>query len=391
MKWFNFTSVSLFFGGCFFAPTQAQFNTNKEGSSYSFEKISHVENTKVKDQCKTATCWSYSTLSLIESDLIRKNKGNHDLSEMYIARCAYVEKAITYVRMNGKHQFDEGGEGHDINYIISKYGIVPEEIYTGLLNGKIRHDHSELVAVLKSVVETVVKQPSGKIGTEWIGAINGILDAYLGKIPTEFTYRGKNYNPKTFAESLELNQNQYKIYTSFTHHPFYQSFAIEVPDNWSMQMAENLPLNEMTQAVDKALKKGISVAWAADVSEKGFSFRDGIALIPMHDSLIKKEGQDNKQFNNAGAERKGNAFTIPCEQKLITQESRQEAFDAQQTTDDHGMHIVGLYKEKSTGMEYYLVKNSWGTVNNLNGYIFVSKPYFLYKTISVMFHQDGIK
>jgi len=391
MKCFNFTAFSLFFGGCFIFPAYGQFNTNKEGSAYSFEKIAHVENTKVKDQCKIATCWSYSTLSMIESDLIRKNKGTHDLSEMYIARCAYVEKAITYIRMGGKHQFDEGGEGHDIQLIISKYGIVPEEVYSGLINGKTRHDHSELIAVLKSVVETVVKQPSGKISTEWISAINGILDAYLGKLPTTFTYQGKNYTPKSFAESLNLNQNQYKIYTSFNHHPFYLPFVIEVPDNWSMQTAENLPLNNLTQAVDFALKKGVSVSWAADVSEKGFSFRDGIAIVPMHDSLIKKEGQDNKQFNNPGAERKGNAFSIPCEQKGITQEMRQEAFDAQLTTDDHGMHIVGLYKEKNTGVEYYLVKNSWGTVNNLNGYIFVSKPYFMYKTISVMIHQDGIK
>ncbi len=385
MKKIVFAIISLFF-----AASNAQITTNKPGSKYEFTKVAETQKTTVKDQCKTSTCWSYSTLSMLESELIRLGKGNYDLSEMFIARWAYVEKAITYVRMNGKHQFEQGGEGHDIPYIMNKYGIVPESVYTGLINGKTRHNHNELIDVLKSYMETIVKKDPTTLGKEWIAGIEGILDAYLGKIPTEFEYNGKKYTPISFAQSLGINLDDYVVLTSFTHHPYYKPFALEVPDNWVMQTAYNVPLNEFIENIKNAIKVGYSLAWSADVGEKGFSFKNGIAIVPLHDSLIQKIGTDNKGFNDAGANRSGNVFDTPCAEPEITEAMRQEAFDQQKTTDDHGMHITGMYNEKSTGKNFYEVKNSWGINNPCNGYLFVSEPYVRYKSISIMLHKNGL-
>lgn len=364
--------------------------THTPKNKYNFKQAHSVSRTDVRDQCRTGTCWSYSTLSFLESELIRNGKGSLDLSEMFIARNAYLEKAITYVRMAGKHQFDEGGEGHDIPYIIDKYGIVPESVYTGLVNGKTRHDHSQLMSILKPVVEAMAKEKPGKLGPEWIDAINGILDAYFGKLPETFEYQGKTYTPKTYAASLGLDMNDYVTLTSFTHHPYYKPFAIEVPDNWAMQTAINLPLDEFVAVTNYSLENGYSVAWATDVSEKGFSFRDALAIVPIHDSLIQKIGSDDRLFNSAGAEKKGLAFSEPSPEKEITTELRQMAFDNQETTDDHGMHIVAKYIETNSQTPFYLVKNSWGTKNPAEGYLYASEAYFKYKTISIMVNKNGI-
>ncbi len=364
--------------------------TNKPGSSYSFQEVNTTQKTGVRDQCRTGTCWSYSTLSFLESELLRMGKGSHDLSEMFVARNAYVEKAITYIRMGGKHQFDEGGEGHDIPFIIQKYGIVPEEVYSGLINGKTRHDHSQMMAVLTPFMEALAKEKPGNFGPEWIKAVEGVLDAYMGKIPETFEYQGKTYTPKSYAESLGLNMNDYAMITSFTHHPYYQTFAIEVPDNWAMQTAWNVPLDEFMSIINNSLASGYSVAWATDVSEKGFSFRDALAIVPLHDSLIKKMGKDDRLFNSAGAEKKGNAFNQPSEEKIITAIERQQAFDNQNTTDDHGMHIVAKYIENQTKTPFYLVKNSWGTDNPAQGYLYASETYLKYKTISILVHKKGV-
>jgi bleomycin hydrolase len=216
------------------------------------------------------------------------------------------------------------------------------------------------------------------------------LDAYLGKIPESFEYQGKTYTPLTFAKSLGLNMNDYAMLTSFTHHPYYQTFAIEVPDNWSMQTAWNLPLDELMATVNESLEKGHSVAWATDVSEKGFSFRDALAIVPQHDSLIKKVGKDDKLFNSAGAEKKGDAFNKPVVEKTIDSKVRQDAFDNQSTTDDHGMHIVAQYLEETSQTPYYLVKNSWGINNPANGYLYASENYLKYKTISILVNKNGV-
>lgn len=365
------------------------YTINKPGSSYSFAPSKLIAATPVEDQCRTSTCWSYSTLSLLESELIRLGKGQINLSQMYVARCAYTEKAKTYLRMNGNHSFDQGGEGWDIPSIVAQYGIVPESVYTGLKNGATKHDHSEMIAVLKGFMGALVKRETGTYTESWLPAFNGILDAYLGPLPKEFSVEGKTFTPKTYAASLGLNMTDYVAVTSFTHHPFFTPFVIEVPDNWAMDRAYNLPLEDFTNTVKNALSKGYTVAWAADVSEKGFSFRDGLAIVPADESTIKKIGSDNTGFNDAGAKKEGNAFSQPVAELNITAEVRQIAFDKQSTTDDHGMHIVGMSTEKN-GTTYFLVKNSWGTGNALGGYFYVSEAYFKYKTISVMLHKDGI-
>jgi bleomycin hydrolase len=219
--------------------------------------------------------------------------------------------------------------------------------------------------------------------------VEGVLDAYLGKLPKTFQYRGKEFTPKSFAESLGLNMDNYVALTSFTHHPYNKPFTIEVPDNWSMQQACNITLDELTQTTIDALKNGYSVAWAADVSEKGFSFRDGLGIIPVNDTLVKKKGDDSRFFNDAGAMRSGSAFDQPYPEKSITVELRQEEFDKQLTTDDHGMHITGLLTDQN-GTRYFKVKNSWGTGNYCGGYLYVSEAYFKLKTISIMLHRDAI-
>ena len=363
--------------------------TNKTGSKYTFKTIFELPASGVRDQCKTATCWSFSTLSMLESELLRTGKGNHDLSEMYVVRWGYVEKAINYIRMNGKCNFEQGGEGHDIPYIVSKYGIVPEEVYKGLEYGQARHNHDEMLALLQGMMEKLKTNPGGTYSKVWTQAVEGVLDAYLGKLPKTFQYRGKEFTPKSFAESLGLNMDNYVALTSFTHHPYNKPFTIEVPDNWSMQQAYNITLDELTQTTIDALKNGYSVAWAADVSEKGFSFRDGLGIIPVNDTLVKKKGDDSRFFNDAGAMRSGSAFDQPYPEKSITVELRQEEFDKQLTTDDHGMHITGLLTDQN-GTRYFKVKNSWGTGNYCGGYLYVSEAYFKLKTISIMLHRDAI-
>jgi bleomycin hydrolase len=363
--------------------------TNKTGSQYRFTAVYNLAGTDVKDQCKTATCWSFSTLSMLESELLRTGKGKHDLSEMYVVRWGYVEKAINYIRMNGKCNFEQGGEGHDIPYIIGKYGIVPEEVYKGLEYGQTRHNHDEMLALLQGMMEKLKNNPGGNYSNVWTKAVEGVLDAYLGEIPKTFQYRGKEYTPQSFAESLGLVMDDYIALTSFTHHPFNKPFTIEVPDNWSMQQAHNVTLDELTQITIDALKNGYTVAWAADVSEKGFSFRDGLGIVPENDTLVKKKGDDSRFFNDAGALRSGSAFDQPYPEKVITAEMRQDAFDRQLTTDDHGMHITGMLTDQN-GTRYFKVKNSWGTGNFCGGYIFVSESYFRLKTISVMLHRNGI-
>ncbi|MFZ9754594.1 MAG: aminopeptidase C [Bacteroidia bacterium] len=373
----------------FFSSLHAQTLTNKPGSQYAFTEVYNLEETSIKDQCRTGTCWSYSTLSMLESELIRTGNGSHDLSEMYVARCAYIEKAITYVRMGGKHQFDEGGEFHDIPYIIEKYGIVPESAYSGLKHGNTRHNHAEMMAALSAFVQAIAERPAGSLSPDWVLAVERIVDAYLGDVPREFQYQGRSYTPQSFAASLGLNMTDYVAITSFTHHPYYRPFAIEVVDNWSMQTAYNVPLETLISCSKEALKNGYSIAWATDVSEKGFSYRDGLAIVPSHDSMVKKMGDDPKHFNSAGAERISNAFQVPMPEKSINAELRQGAFDRLETTDDHGMHITGLVHEAQSG-DYFVVKNSWGEANACGGYLYASEAFFAYKTICIMVHKDAL-
>jgi bleomycin hydrolase len=368
---------------------------NSENSNYIFTKIAHLEATPVQSQGNTGTCWSFSALSFFESELIRNGHKNTLLSEMFVARKAYEAKAEKYIRMDGKTNFDEGGAFHDIPFVIKKYGIVPSDVYKGLNYGSKSHNHSEMSAVLKGAMNGLLSHVNGLDDTggglskAWKNAISGILDAYFGADVKEFEMNGIKYTPKSYAESLKLNMNDYVSITSFTNHDMYKICQLEIPDNWSWGTSYNVPLNDLVQITESALKNGYTVAWGADVSEEGFSFRHGIAIAPEDLSSIQVEGKDNKNFSNAGASKNSNAFLNPTKELKVTPELRQEAYDNKTTTDDHGMHITGLFKDQS-GTRYFLVKNSWGTENYPEGYLYVSENYFNWKTINIYLHKEGV-
>lgn len=365
---------------------------NAEGSEYQFTKLALLDATPVQEQGHTGTCWSFSALSFFESELIRMGTKNPDLlAEMFVVRKAYESKAEKFIRMDGKINFSEGGAFHDIPYVIRNYGIVPLDVYSGLNYGTTSHDHSELFEVLNGGLQGVLTTTkNGKtLTTSWMAALNGILDAYLGKDIKEFEYKGKKYTPKSYAKAIGLNMDDYVSLTSFTNHGMYEKCSLAIPDNWAWGESYNVGLNDLFDACEYAVKNGYSVAWGADVSEKGFSFRNGLGIVPEDPSTIEVSGKDNKNFSNGGADRTSNAFQTPVKELTITPELRQKGYDQKTTTDDHGMHIVGLYKDQK-GTRYFLVKNSWGTSNYPKGFLYVSENYFKYKTINIYLHKEGV-
>ena len=370
--------------------------SNKEGSDYKFTMIKDMEATEVQNQGRTGTCWSFSSLSFFESELIRKGKGKHNLSEMYIVRNAYIGKAENFLRMYGTFTFGAGGAFHDIPWVIERFGIVPEEVYTGLHYGMDTHLHAEMESILSVMMKELAKKPQkGKLTPVWKDALTGVLDAYLGDLPDDiedfkFTYEGKEYTPKSYAKELGFNMDEYVSITSYTHHPFYKQFVLEIQDNWAMKLSYNVPLDEFMDIMEHAIMTGYTFAWGADVSEKGFSPADGLSILPKDESTIQKKGKDAKYFNEVGAEKISNAFVQPVEERIVTQEERQIAFDLQETTDDHGMHITGIIKDQND-TKYFIVKNSWGKkVNKQDGYFYASFPYVRYKTMNILVHKDAL-
>lgn len=352
-------------------------NTSAQDTGYKFKMKKEITATPVKSQYRTSTCWSFSTLSFLESELIRMGKGEFDLSEMFVVRYTYLGKADKYVRMHGNSNLAGGGAFHDVLNVIRKYGIVPEEVYSGKVIGEENHIHGELDAVIKGYIDAVVKNRNRKLTPIWKKGLAGIVDAYLGKIPDKFEYNGKTYTPKTFATELGINPDDYIVLSSFTHHPFYEKFILEIPDNWAWGECYNLPLNEFEEVLDNALKNGFSVAWGSDMSDKGFSRNFGVAVVP------------EKDWEEMTEEELSNVFKTPCKQKNITQELRQEGFDNFTTTDDHGMHIIGIGKDQK-GNKFYKVKNSWGEYGPYDGYLYASKAFILLKTINYMVHKDAV-
>lgn len=387
MKAITLTFFLLF---SFFAFSQT--TTNIEGSNYKFTKVYHLDATPVQSQGKTGTCWSFSGLSFFESELMRKgNKTPDVLSEMFVVRKSYENKADKFIRMDGKINFSEGGAFHDIPWVIKNYGIVPFDVYNGL-NGNETYDHAEFFEVLNGSVQGLLKYMSSSsngISGNWKPAVNGILDAYVGKDIKEFEWKGKKYTPQSYSSSIGLNMDEYVSLTSFTNHAPYSKCQLAIPDNYNWGDSYNVGLDDLMAAVENALSAGYTVAWGADVSEKGFSFKNGIALVPEDPSTISMAGKDNKNYNDAGADRNSNAFLTPTKEVTVTAELRQKGYDNKTTTDDHGMHIVGLYKDQN-GTKYLLVKNSWGTNNYPKGYLYVSEAYFRYKTINIYLNKGGI-
>jgi len=370
--------------------------TNQEGSQYQFKVLKNLDATPVENQNQTGTCWSFSALSYMESEIIRLTGKKVDLSEMYVVRNAYVDKAENFIRMNGKANLDQGGEFHDIPWVISRYGIVPESAYAGLNYGFDTHNHDEMVAGLKGFVEAINKKPQdGKLLPNWRKAATEIVDAYLGELPDDlnkFTFKedGIEYTPFSYTKKIGLNPDDYISLTSFTHHPFYKSFVVEIPDNWAMQTSFNIPLDELMSVMESSLMNGFTFAWAADVSEKGFSPRDALAILPVELNTIQEKGKNDIFFNTTGTEKTSNAFMQPVKEQWVTPAERQAAFDEQTTTDDHGMHATGIIQDQK-GTKYLIIKNSWGTdYNTKGGYFYASFPYVRYKTIMIQIHKDAL-
>lgn len=358
--------------------------------TFQFTIVKENKITPVKNQASSGTCWSFSGLGFFESELLRMGKPEVDLSEMFVVYHSYSDKADKFVRTNGHINFAAGGSFHDVMYVLKNYGIVPEQQMNGLNYGEDSHRHGELDALTESYVKTVVRNPNKKLSTAWKAGFDGILDAYLGKLPNEFTVNGKKFTPVTYAQSLGLNMDDYVSLTSFTHHPFYTKFAIEIPDNWRWGESYNLPLDEFAKVFENAVDKGYTIAWGSDVSEKGFT-RNGVAVNPE----LKKEnlpGSDQARWLNISQkemEAKILAANGPQPEVKVTQELRQEGFDNYQTTDDHGMVIYGSATDQN-GAKYYLVKNSWGTDSKYKGIWYASESFVLHKTINIVVHKDAV-
>ena len=388
----KFLSVGLLAAGIVFSAS-AGVKKEEKKEAYQFTDIKRLPATSVKDQHRSGTCWSFSGLSFIESEMIRLGKPEVDLSEMFVVYNCYSDKAKRHVRMHGNFNFGGGGAFHDVTYVLKNYGIVPEGVYEGLNYGEEGHTHGELDAVLNDYVTAVIKNKNKKLTPVWHKGFDGILDAYLGEKPEKFEYEGKEYTPKSFAKDfVGVDPDDYIEISSYTHHPFYEKFIIEVPDNWLWDEVYNVPMEEMMQIMEDAIMDGYSIGWASDVSEKGFMYRKGIAIVPetetknMTDSEISK--WENLSKSEKAAKLSGDAG--PVKEKVITQEMRQVAYDNYTTTDDHGMHIVGIAKDQKDN-KYFVVKNSWADDSNkYNGYFYASYPFVAYKTMSFMIHKDAL-
>lgn len=350
--------------------------------------------TSIKNQNRAGTCWCYSSLAFIESELLRMGKGEYDFSEMFIVHNTYLDRADKAVRTHGDVSFSQGGSFYDVIYGMEHFGLVPEaEMRPGVMYGDTLSNHNELTAVSDAVVAAIAKgrHRSLQVGADgqplWKKAIASIHDIYLGERPEKFTYNGKEYTPKSFYESTGLKASDYVSLTSYTHHPFYSSFVLEIQDNWRWAQSYNLPIDELLEVFDNAINEGYTIAWGSDVSETGFT-RDGTAVMPDNASSADLQGSDMARWLKLSeADRK--VTPKPSGEKWCTQEERQIAYDNWETTDDHGMQIYGIAKDQN-GVEYYMVKNSWGKSGKFDGIWYASKAFVRYKTMNIVVHKDAL-
>ena len=359
----------------------------ENGPKYKFTTIKENPVTSIKNQYRSGTCWCYSALSFIESEILRTKGVETDLSEMFVVGRSYHDRAVKYVRLDGHLNFAAGSSFGDVLHVIDDYGIIPQSVYSGFNYGTEMPEQSELDAVLKGYVDAARRNPNKKLTTAWVNGLDGILDAYFGEAPETFVVDGKEYTPESYREFLGINYDDYVNISSFTHHPFYEPFIIEVCDNWRWDSAYNLPMEEMMEVMYNAIDNGFTIAWGSDVSEKGFT-RDGLAVMPVEEEE-KKAGSDQEKWvgkdNETKVEKKKG---IPVEQ-VITQEMRQEGYDNKTTTDDHGMHIYGTAEDQN-GTKYFLVKNSWGETGKYDGIWYASDAFVRYKTLNIVVHKDAL-
>jgi bleomycin hydrolase len=327
-----------------------------------------LKTSSIKNQNSTGTCWSFATTSFIETELLRLGKPEYDLSEMFFAHHAYIAKGIGYVRLSGATSFGEGGQAHDVMNIIKKQGLIPQSVYRGNMYDPDYYNHGEMEAMLKAAVDVAVKKPNRKLTPVWINAYKAIIETYMGVIPESFDFKGTQYTPQSFAKETTFNPDDYVELTSFTHHPFYEQFILEVPDNWSKDFYYNVTLDDLITIMNASINMGYSYVWDGDMSQPGFSHKNGVAIVP------------------AGEVQ----FEEPAPEKNITQEYRQQEFDNLSTFDDHLMHITGLATDQN-GTFYYKTKNSWGTDRGkFGGYLYMSEEFMRLNTIAILVHKNVI-
>lgn len=368
----------------------AQQNQQIEYNEFTVTKQLPI--TSIKDQGNSGTCWAYSTLGFIEAELIRMGKGDIDLSDMFIVSNTYKDKGARYVRLHGKLNFGQGGSFYDVIYAMDKYGAVPEQEMTGLGYGTTRNAHNEVAAAAESYLKAIVSNPNGRLSAAWKKGYDALIDAYLGEAPKEFTYKGKKYTPTSFAKELGFKASDYISLTSYTHHPFYQPFALEIEDNWRWSHSYNLPIKELMQVMENAIEKGYPIAWGADVSEVGFT-RDGIAVLADVEA-IETKGSDQARWVGLSNQEKQlsirqTVYSANCPEIEPTQEFRQDGFDNYTLTDDHGMVIYGMAKNQY-GRPFFMVKNSWGDAGKYKGVWYASWNYVAGRTMNIVVHKSAL-
>ena len=354
---------------------------------YEFTTIKENPVTSIKNQYRSGTCWCYSALSFIESEILRTKGQEVDLSEMFVVGRSYHDRAVKYVRLDGHLNFAAGSSFGDVLHVIKDYGIIPQDVYSGFNYGTEMPEQAELDAAIKGYADAIKKNPNKKLTTAWINGLDGILNAYLGEAPATFTVDGVEYTPESYRDFLGINYDDYVNITSFTHHPFYEPFIIEVCDNWRWDSAYNLPMDEMMEVMYNAIDKGYTIAWGSDVSEKGFT-RNGLAVMPVEEKKAAA-GSDQERWVGKAAETQEEVKAELPKEMTITQEMRQDAYDRKTTTDDHGMHIYGVAQDQN-GTKYFMVKNSWGETGKYKGIWYASDAFVRYKTLNIVVHKDAL-
>ena len=362
--------------------------TALSAQEYEFTTVKENPITSNKNQYRSGTCWCFSALSFIESEILRTKGVEVDLSEMFVVGKSYRDRAVKYVRLDGHLNFAAGSSFGDVLHVIDDYGIVPQDAMPGFNYGTDKPEHSELDAALKGYVDAIRSNPNRKLSTAWLNGFDGIVEAYFGEYPETFVVDGAEYTPESYRDHLGINYDDYVNITSFTHHPFYEPFIIEVCDNWRWDSAYNLPMDEMMEVMYNAIDKGYTIAWGSDVSEKGFT-RDGLAVMPVEEKKAVA-GSDQERWVGKAAEKPEEEVKkeLP-EEMAITQEMRQDGYDRKTTTDDHGMHIYGIAKDQN-GTQYFMVKNSWGDAGKYKGIWYASDAFVRYKTLNIVVHKDAL-
>ena len=353
----------------------------EEKELFDFTVEQEITCTPIRSQDRTGTCWCFAGTSFIESELIRRSEGTLDLSEMFVVKNVYRDKALNYVLRHGKTNFGQGALAHDYLNAVGKYGVVPEEVFTGKTDGESAHDHGEMEAMVKAMLDATIKRRT--ISPRWQTATQGVLDVYLGEAPEKFQHEGRSYTPKEFAKFLEFNADDYISFTSYTHHPFHRPFVLEIPDNFSNGSFSNVPVDDLIQIIDGALDQGYSLMWDGDVSEAGFSAKKGMAILPVEKKEDEADDKDDEKEKEI-------VFDSPVEQMKVTQELRQKRFLSYATTDDHLMHLVGRVVDQN-GTRYYMIKNSWGEIGVNKGYLYMSEAYVRLHTLAITLNKECVE